>query len=149
MTEIGRASLSLIFSSDDYKAWAAKDPVDANKVKLEFEGVRRPTPSSRYAKGFVGLCRENPPAGVPIPPTPPASDVAAIFKRDAVMVAGGLSNFNSEPRDEAVRLGWTVVEVQLLHTAYAAANEAEMALPQWGVFTKVGWGTYGQDTDAA
>ncbi len=147
MTEIGRASLQLVFSSDDYKAWALKYPVDANKIRLEFEGVRRPTPSSRYAKGFVGLCRENPPAGVPIPPTPPASDVAAVFRRDAVMVPGGLSNFNSAPRAEALALGWSVVEVELLHTAYAAANEQEMKLPQWNAFTKIGWGTYGQDSD--
>lgn len=148
MTEIGRANLQLIFSSDEYKTWAERNPIDANKIRLEFEGVRRPTAGSRYAKGFQGLCRENPPAGVPIPPTPPASDVAAIFKRDAVMVAGGLSNFNSEPRAEALRLGWSVVSVQLLHTGYAAANEAEMKLSQWNGWIKQGWGTYGQDSDA-
>jgi hypothetical protein len=150
MTEIGRAGLQQVFTSTEYKTWAGKpgNKTDAFKIQQEYAGVRRPTASSLYAKGLVTLCRENPPAGVPIPPAPPASDVAPVWRRDAVMVAGGLSNFNSEPRAEALALGWSVVEVQLLHTAYVAANEAEMKLSQWNAFTKVGWGTYGQDTDA-
>lgn len=152
MTEIGRAALAQIFETQEYKAAAAKpgNLTDAQKVKREFgpPAERRPSCANPYFRGFQLLCRENPPAGVPLPPTPPASDVAAVFKRDAVMVAGGLSNFNSEPRAEALRLGWTVVEVQLLHTAYAQANEDEMRLPQWNPWTKGGWGTYGQDSDA-
>jgi hypothetical protein len=151
VTEIGRSALAKIFGTKEYKAAAAKpgNVTDATKVRREFgpPAERRPTCANPYFAGFQTLCRENPPPGVPIPPSPPASDVAAVFRRDAVMVAGGLSNFNSEPRDEALRLGWTVVEVQLLHTGYAEANETEMGLSQWAAFTKVGWGTYGQDSD--
>jgi hypothetical protein len=39
------------------------------------------------------------------------------------------------------------VYVQLLHTVYAAANEAEMQRAGFLPWDKVGWGTYGQDSD--
>lgn len=150
MTEIGRAHLQRIFDSIPYKTWAAvpTNATDAGKIAKAFAGKPYTTPGSKYAQGLAGLCKENPPAGLPIPPTPPASDVAAVWKLDAVMVPGGLSNFNGAPRDEARAVGFQVVEAQLLHTAYATANEREMALAAWNGWIKVGWGTYGQDSDA-
>jgi len=147
----GRASLKLIFDSDPYRAWA-KLPANAKevaKIDKAYAGAPHTQPSSKYAKGLVGLCEENPPSGTPIPPTPPGTAVAAVWKLDAAFSNGGLSNFNGAPRDRALATGWKAVYVQLLNIApdQISANLAEMVRTPWNPWTKIGWGTYGQNTD--
>ena len=104
MSTAGRAALQQIFSSPPYKDWAKVpgNKTDATKVALEFEGVRRPTAGSLYAKGLQNLCRLNPPDGTPVPPPPlPPSTLAAVWKLDAAFTNGGLSNFAGAPRQHA------------------------------------------------
>lgn len=63
----GRTSLALLFSSDPYKAWAAANKAEANKVAKAFAAQPHTSAASKYAKGLIGLCEENPPG--PEPPT--------------------------------------------------------------------------------
>lgn len=144
MSAAGREGLARIFGSGTYVSWAAKlgNLIDARKLAAEYAGTRKNTCGDPFAQGIQILCRENPPT-----PTPPVSALAGIWRRDAAFTEGGLSNFNGPSRERAFTLGWTAVYVQLLHTTYAAANEAEMALSQWAKWEKVGWGTYGQGSD--
>lgn len=112
MSAAGRLSLELIFGSPEYTAWAAVPghKTDANKIALEFKGQHRPPPGSQYAKGIVGLCRENPPL-VP-PPTPPApGTVPAPFDgRGMVLLepTGGV-----EDMDAVKNAGFTYVLLNL------------------------------------
>ena len=152
MSTAGRAALQQIFSSPPYKDWAKVpgNKTDATKVALEFEGVRRPTAGSLYAKGLQNLCRLNPPDGTPVPPPPlPPSTLSAVWKLDAAFTNGGLSNFAGAPRQHAWDLGWRAVYVQLMHINQdqVDANVAEMNRTQWSQWTKVGWSTYGQGSD--
>lgn len=151
MSDAGRANLTKIFNSAPYKAWAAvaANKVDASKVARKFAGSNTPKPGSGYAQGLWGLCGLNPPDGVPVPPPVPAAAVAAVWKQDAAFSSGGLSNFAGAARQRAWDTGWRAVYVQLLHIAQSQidANIEEMGRSQWNMWTKVGWGTYGQNTD--
>lgn len=145
MSAKGRQALSLIFGSGTYLKWAASPfhLIDARKLAAEFDGDSRTRCGDPFAQGLQDLCRENP----PLVPPPPPSPLADIWTHDAAFTEGGLSNFNSAPRDRARATGWTVVYVQLLHTGYVAANLEEMAKSVWNAWLKVGWGAYGQNTD--
>lgn len=151
MSDAGRADLTRIFNSGPYKAWAAlpANKVDASKVLRKFQGTNTPKPSSGYALGLWGLCAQNPPSGVPVPPAPPATNVAAVWRLDAAFSNGGLSNFAGAARQRAWDTGWRAVYVQLMHIAQSQidANIAEMQRSNWNLWTKVGWSTYGQGTD--
>jgi hypothetical protein len=151
MSDIGRAYLTQVFNSSPYKTWAVQpaNKTDASKVARKFAGTNTPKPGSGYAKGLWGLCALNPPSGTPVPPTPPATAVAAVWKLDAAFSNGGLSNFAGAARDRALQLGWSAVYVQLMHISdqQIQANIAEMARSNWNAWTKVGWSTYGQGTD--
>jgi hypothetical protein len=147
----GRGYLEQVFVSNEYRAWAAKptSKVDASKIAKKFSGVNTPKPGSGYAKGIWGLCAENPPSGIPVPPVPPSTAVAAVWRRDAAFSNGGLSNFAGAARDRALQLGWTAVYIQLMHISQEQidANISEMQRSNWNAWTKVGWSTYGQGTD--
>lgn len=142
MSQVGRDALAKIFSSDEYKAWAGRDAnrIDAHKIEEEFKGNRRPWSGSKYAQGFQSLCRENPPPA-------PVPALAEVWRKDACFTEGGLSNFHGSPRERARQTGWTVAYVQLLHTVYQAANEAEIPVFVNAGWQIVGWGTYGQGSD--
>lgn len=143
----GREGLSRVFGSPEYLTWASRvgNLIDARKLAAEFDGIRRTTCGSRYAQGLQILCRENPP--ITPPPPPPPVPIAEIWTHHAAFTEGGLSNFAGAARDRARQLDWTVAYVQLLHTNYVAANLAEMVKSEWNAWAKVGWGTYGQNTD--
>jgi hypothetical protein len=134
-----------VFGSTEYTTWSVKlgNLIDARKLAAEYAGTRKATCGSRYAQGLQLLCRENPPL---VPPDTHA--LAGVWRKDAAFTEGGLSNFHGASRDRAFALGWTAVYVQLLHTVYQDANVKEMGLSVWSAWDKVGWGTYGQDTDA-
>lgn len=82
-----REALAQLFSSLPYKAWAKTSPTDAKKVALEYQGLRRPQPSSTFARALVALCRLAPPNPTLPPPPPPVgnlfSDSSGVFLRDA------------------------------------------------------------------
>lgn len=145
MSIAGRDFLELIFDSLPYKAWAATSPIDAGKVQAEFNGIHRPSPSSKYAKGLVGLCRENPPEPQP-PPPPPPSPLALVWRGDAVYTTA-LGNFDGLRRNPAKAAGFKTCYVQLLHAINGAANEQHLALMASEGWTLCGWGTYGQGTN--
>ncbi len=151
MSDAGRVALTKVFNSSPYKTWAVQtaNKVDASKVARKFDGVNTPKPSSGYAQGLWELCAQNPPSGVPVPPVPPATAVAAVWRQDAAFSNGGLSNFAGTARDRALQLGWTAVYIQLMHISQAQidANIAEMQRSNWSAWTKIGWSTYGQGTD--
>ena len=151
MSDQGRIELARVFKSAPYKAWAAvaSNKIDASKVARKFDGVNTPKPSSGYALGLWGLCALNPPSGTPVPPPPAGDAVAAVWRLDAAFTNGGLSNFAGAARQRAWDTGWRAVYIQLMHISPAQidANLDEMARSQWGQWTKVGWGTYGQGTD--
>lgn len=145
MSAAGRAYLSQVFGSLPYKAWAAANPLDARKISKAFNGDHYTQPGSHYARGLAGLCGENPPSDVPVPP--PSSALAAIWQQDAVFTTH-LSNFQDTKRNPAKAAGFRVVYVNLLHNdQYAQANEQEMPVFLAEGWTLVGWGTYGQESD--
>lgn len=151
MSDAGRLYLQQVFGSDPYKKWAAipANATDASKIARKFAGTNTTRPGSNYARGLWGLCAENPPSGTPVPPPPPVSTVAAVWKLDAAFTNGGLSNFAGTVRQHAWDLGWRAVYIQLMHIAQAQidANVAEMQRAPWAQWTKIGWSTYGQGTD--
>lgn len=140
----GREGLSLVFESQWYKDWAkiTINKTDAGKLASEFAGIRKTSCSSKFAQGLQILCRENPP---PLVPPPPA--LASIWLADAAFTNGSLSNFAGPARTRARATGWSVVYVQMLHTPYAASNEAEIPTFLGAGWKIVGWGTYGQGSD--
>jgi hypothetical protein len=139
--------LQQVFASIPYKTWSTTAPVDAAKVAAEFQGTRKPTPGSGYARGLVRLCRENPPDVAPPTPT-----LAEVWRRDGVFVRV-LSNFHGDLRQAARAARFSWMAIQLDHTPYQGANEQELA--QIGAtlrgqgWTLVGWGTAGQGSDPA
>lgn len=141
-----RELADLIVASAGYRLFAS--PTDKRKVEAAASSppVRRPKPSNREAIVAWELYLRAP-APPPPPPPPPPSPLATVWQYDAAFTEGGLSNFAGEPRDRAFQIGFRAVYVQLMHTAYVDANLAEMALPQWNAWTKIGWGTYGQGAD--
>lgn len=70
MSEL-RLALEQIVRSAVYRQWAAGSAVDASKVANEMRGVRRPLPSSAFARGLVRIARITVPAPPPPPPPPP------------------------------------------------------------------------------
>lgn len=136
-------ALDQIVASLPYRAWAATAKVDAGKVAAELAGERRPQPGSAFARGLVRLARLDPPG--PPPPT-----VDPLWQRDLVFTRT-LSNFTGVLRDPARDAGFSVVVVQLDHTAYADANRAELASIGPGLRARgwklAGWATYGYLSD--
>lgn len=61
----GRDYLLQVVNSLPYKQWAMNHPIDAGKVAAELAGTRKPSASSNYAKGLIGLARLYP---LPSPP---------------------------------------------------------------------------------
>lgn len=55
-----RDDIWLILDSKEFDRFKERSPIDANKVLKEWSGIRRPTPSSAFAKGLVNLIRANP-----------------------------------------------------------------------------------------
>lgn len=151
MSDAGRASLTKIFRSKPYNDWAALpiNKIDASKIAKKFVGVNTTRCASNYAQGIWELCAQNPPSGIPVPPPPVPSTVAAVWQMHAAFTNGGLSNFAGAVRQHAWDLGWRAVYVQLMHISQDQinANIVEMGLPQWNPWTKVGWSTYGQGSD--
>lgn len=147
MSAKGRDGLALVFGSAEYMTWASRvaNLIDARKLASEFAGVPKNRCGSKYAQGLQILCRENPPAS--IPPPPPPSPLAEIWRRDALFTEGGLSNVSGTERAAALATGWTATYVQLLHTQYAEANEAEIPVFTRAGFQVCGWGTFGQGSD--
>lgn len=134
-----RDALEQVVGSLPYRAWGATSPIDAGKVSYEMQGIRRPLPGSAFAQGLVRLARLDPPVAV--------SPLASLWRADACFTSGALSNFAGPARARARATGWQVVYVQLAHTAYAVANEAELPVFLAEGWMAVGWGTYGQGSD--
>lgn len=151
MSAAGRAYLQQIFNSAYYKAWAIAtkgNRIDASKIQRRFAGEYTTKPGSGYAQGIWGLCGENPPATVPPPPPPPPppSQLALVWQLDALFTVSA-SSFAGGARAQAKALGWRAVYFQLMHSVYAAANEAEISVFQRDGWSIVGWSTYGQGSD--
>lgn len=142
-----RAAIARILGSGTYLKWAASPfhLIDARKVAAEWDGTKRPNCGDPFALGIQRMIQQHRATAPPLPP--PAVAIADIWTHDAAFTEGGLSNFAGTARTRAYQLGWRAVYVQLLHTNYGPANEAEMALSQWAQWLKVGWGTYGQGSD--
>jgi hypothetical protein len=70
-TGISRMMNSEYWKKVVWPAFKAKYPVDASKVESELRGVRRPWPSSAFAKGIVEELRRDDPVPSPPPPPPP------------------------------------------------------------------------------
>lgn len=123
---------------------------DLAKCDAELLGERRPTAGSNFARGFVRLARLDPPK-VSIPP-PPTAAIDPLWKRDGVFVRS-LSSFHGELRDAAWEAGFTVIYVQLDHSADVEGNRNELALIGASLRAKgwrlAGWATGGQGTDPA
>lgn len=136
-------ALDQIVGSLPYKAWAATSMTDAGKVAAELRGERRPQPGSAYARGLVRLARLDPPG-------PPPPNIDPLWQRDLVF-SRTLSNFTGVLRDAAKAAGFSVIVVQLDHTAYADANRAELASIGPGLQAQgwkiAGWSTYGYLSD--
>ena len=62
-----RDDLWRIIDSDVFRGFERLQPIDAGKVRSEWNGVKRPNPRSRFGLGLVNLIRANPKP----PPTPP------------------------------------------------------------------------------
>ncbi|MDH4159253.1 MAG: hypothetical protein OEV62_03275 [Actinomycetota bacterium] len=75
-----RQALAQLLASKWWQGYKIVAPFDARKVELEYQGRRRPTPSSTYAQALVHLCRNHPPAN-PAPPPPPPPSSTAPFDR--------------------------------------------------------------------
>ena len=125
---------------------------DKAKVTKARAGINPTTPASLIGQvaAELGLrAHADEQQTEPPPDPPPPSSLAAVWKLDAAFTNGGLSNFAGAPRQRAWDLGWRAVYIQLMHIAQDQidANIDEMARPQWGSWTKVGWSTYGQGTD--
>ena len=126
---------------------------DKTKVAKARGGTNPTTPASLIGQvaAELGLRahedeQTDPPP--PPPPPPPPGTLAAVWQLDAAFTEGGASNFAGPPRDHAYQLGWRAVYIQLLHTTYAAANELEIPVFVKHGWIPVGWGTYGQDSNA-
>lgn len=119
-------------------------PTDRGKVEKARLGLASKSCSARLGEAARQLYMSDPETE---PGPAPNPDLAAIWNADAVMMEGGLSNFHGDARARAYATGWRVIETQLLHTGYAAANEAEIPVFTREGWVPVGWGTYGQDTD--
>jgi len=75
MSEL-REALDQIVRSKVYRDWAAVSATDANKVKAEMAGTRRPSAGSAFALGLVRIARLTVGAAPPPPPPPPPPPVA-------------------------------------------------------------------------
>lgn len=63
-----RDDLWRIIDSDVFLSFERRSPIDADKVRAEWAGTKRPNPRSRFALGLVNLIRANPkPAPAPAP----------------------------------------------------------------------------------
>jgi len=124
--------------------------IDKNKIQAELRGERRPTAGSEFAKQVIRLARLDAPSGTP--PPLPASAIDALWARDGVFVRS-LSSFHGDLRDAARAAGFTVIYVQLDHSADVQGNINELASIGAGLKAQgwkiAGWATYGQGTDAA
>jgi hypothetical protein len=125
-------------------------PTDKTKVEAELRGERRPLCGSRLGQQIVRLARLDPPSGTP--PPIPQSAISPLWTRDGVFVRS-LSSFHGDLRDAARAAGFSVIYVQLDHSADVDGNINELGLiggalraAGWSI---AGWSTFGQGTDPA
>ena len=123
--------------------------IDKNKIQAELLGERRPTAGAEFAKQLIRLARLDPPDGTP--PPLPVSAIDALWARDGVFVRS-LSSFHGDLRDAARAVGFSVIYIQLDHSADVPGNRNELGLigadlkaQGWKL---AGWSTYGQGVDA-
>ena len=119
---------------------------DAYKIAEEFAGTRKPSCSSRYGQGFQTLCRENPPAGVPIPCRPrerAGGDVAAGRRVHRLPLRTSRAPNGSPRRQPGSGKPCTSSSAH----PYTEANDHEMGLRRGRSGRRWGWGTYGQGSD--
>lgn len=138
MTE-GRAALEQTIASLPYRQWAAKHAADAAKVKAEMAGIRRPNPSSAYARGLVRLARVHPPGGM--------SPSSPLWLEDGVFVRR-FANFSGAERAAAKAAGFTWMALQLDHSPDVRHNLDHLSIARAEGWKIVGWATFGQDTSA-
>lgn len=134
-----REVADMIRTSVGYKTTVG--PTDKKKVESARIGVRTPRPSSKLGRAAWELYLRQPP-----PPVPSPSPLAAVWRADGIYTTA-LGNFDGLRRNPAKQAGFTVVNVQLLHAVYGAANESHIPIFRQEGWTVCGWGTFGQGSD--
>lgn len=96
---IRRTIESTYWKTQVWPAFKAKYPVDAAKIEAEAKGVKRPLPSSAFARGIVEELRDSPLA--PVPPKPPTASNYGLYDKPVVLLHNARGGV--EYQDEQVK----------------------------------------------
>jgi len=106
----GRADLQKILNSLPYRNWAMTHTIDAGKVQSEWEGKRRPMPTSGYAAGLVGLIRRFPAATVP--PLENGSTYQGIYSQPGALVRNPRGGVEDIARYKSEGIRWLLLNLE-------------------------------------
>lgn len=126
---MSREALDLILGSAVHAEWAMEHPIDAKKVDLESDGIRRPLPASKYALGLVKLARS-------VGPPPAPFDPFAFWRSQGLWMSWGFGNGTFTPVSLAMyakRNGYEWIAVEDITPNRVRAKEIRAAFTAQGI----------------